>query len=103
MTGTPDPSPSQRRRASGSSRCRSRARRGAMHSMSSATGLRTVLVVNDDQDLREAIHDALDDHGYPVHLASNGEDALAALELLPEPPGVILLDLMMPVMDGWQV
>jgi CheY-like chemotaxis protein len=60
---------------------------------------RTVLVVEDDPEIRETLADALGDEGYRVVLASNGRDALAEL------PGirgrfVVVLDLIMPIMNG---
>ena len=57
------------------------------------------MLVEDNLDLREAVADTLSDAGYLVMLARNGEDAMAALRA--EPVDVVLLDLMMPVMDGW--
>jgi len=60
---------------------------------------RTVLVVDDDDDVRETIRDALETSGYPVETAENGRDALDKLATMGR-PGLILLDLMMPVMDG---
>jgi CheY-like chemotaxis protein len=60
----------------------------------------TVLVVDDDADLREAIAMALMDEGFHSVGASNGADALARLRTGPT-PDLIILDLMMPVMDGW--
>jgi CheY-like chemotaxis protein len=62
---------------------------------------RTILVVDDDADLRETLAQILADVGYSVASASNGEEALSYLRSGP-PPSLILLDLMMPVMDGWQ-
>jgi CheY-like chemotaxis protein len=61
-----------------------------------------VLVVEDDADILRAIVQVLEDEGYAVRAAENGNAALAALRG-PEArlPCVILLDLMMPVMDGW--
>lgn len=59
-----------------------------------------VLVVEDDAEIRESVLDALTDHGYEVLGATDGRDALEKLASLPSPPCVILLDLMMPVMDG---
>ena len=59
----------------------------------------SVLVVDDDIDIRETISLVLEDEGYAVASASNGAEALAYLQAHP-PPDVILLDLMMPVMDG---
>ncbi|QDE71957.1 two-component system response regulator [Myxococcus xanthus] len=67
--------------------------------MSIATNI--VLVVDDDADIREAVQDILSFEGYAVTQAANGQEALA---LLTGPnalrPCLILLDLMMPVMDG---
>jgi CheY-like chemotaxis protein len=60
-----------------------------------------VLVVEDDVDLREAIRDTLEAEGYEVVLAEHGEEALAQLRAEPR-PCVVLLDLMMPHMDGWK-
>ena len=60
-----------------------------------------IFVVDDDPDLREVLGDLLTDEGYEAHLFSNG---LSALELLREGarPHLILLDLMMPEMNGWE-
>ena len=63
-----------------------------------------VLVVEDDADLRAAVADILEDEGFEVHVAENGQDALTELgELgtLGRRPCLVLLDLMMPVMDGF--
>ena len=60
-----------------------------------------ILVIEDDRDIREALKDLLESEGYRVRLAINGRDALDYLESKGnELPSVILLDLMMPVMDG---
>ncbi len=61
-----------------------------------------VLVVDDDADIRCALVSALEEQGYRAISASNGVEALEVLRILPTPPSVILLDLMMPVMNGWQ-
>ena len=58
-----------------------------------------VLVVDDERGIAEALGDALSDEGYEVRLAGNGHEALSVLAGWR--PGVILLDLMMPTMDGW--
>jgi CheY-like chemotaxis protein len=60
-----------------------------------------VLVVDDDDDVRDSFRDVLEDEGYRVLTARNGHEALRTLHNEP-PPAVILLDLMMPVMNGWQ-
>jgi two-component system cell cycle response regulator DivK len=60
---------------------------------------RTVVVVDDDVEIRETLEVMLNEEGYPVRTAINGVDALNILEVL-DRPGVILLDLTMPVMDG---
>ena len=59
-----------------------------------------ILVVEDDRDLRESLRDALELEGYDVVCAENGQAALSHLGTGAR-PCVILLDLMMPVMDGW--
>jgi len=62
----------------------------------------TVLIVEDDVDIRETVRELLEDEGYHVLVAENGERALEALER-PKPgdrPCLILVDLLMPVMDG---
>lgn len=61
---------------------------------------RGVMVVEDDDDIRETLEQVLDDHDIPVMSAANGAIALAQLRAVAEPPCVILLDMMMPVMDG---
>ncbi|HEY2730766.1 MAG TPA: response regulator [Polyangia bacterium] len=67
----------------------------------STSGPKYVLVVEDDRDIREGLADLLGDYGYTVRGASNGREALEVLGG-PSLPSIILLDLMMPVMDGWQ-
>ena len=62
--------------------------------------VRLVLVVEDDRDVREAVSDALESEGFTVIQARDGEEALArARDLV---PSLILLDLMMPRMNGWE-
>jgi CheY-like chemotaxis protein len=60
-----------------------------------------VLIVEDDADLREMMAQLLTLEGYGTATASNGREALRLLHEA-EVPKVILLDLMMPVMDGWE-
>ncbi len=59
-----------------------------------------VLVVEDDELIRESLVDYLADQGYQAVGAENGQDALEKLEANDPPPCLIVLDLMMPVMDG---
>ena len=61
-----------------------------------------VLVVEDDRCLREALLTDLEMSGFRVVTAANGKEALAAIRKGLR-PSVILTDLMMPVMDGWQL
>ena len=61
----------------------------------------TVLVVDDDADLRDSLADLLRDEGYAVTLASNGREALDLLPGLQRPCGIVL-DIDMPVMNGRQ-
>jgi CheY-like chemotaxis protein len=63
---------------------------------------KTVLIVEDDRDIREALAEVLEDGNYrPIH-AADGAAALQTLRAAPRAPCVILLDVMMPVMDGRQ-
>jgi CheY-like chemotaxis protein len=64
-------------------------------------GCRGVFVIDDDEGIRIALRVALAEEGYPVEFACNGSEGLAWLRQTGEHPCVILLDLMMPVMDGW--
>ncbi len=66
-----------------------------------ATGKNTILVVDDEADIREILKLVLEMEGYHVLLASNGQEAIDLLSK-GRLPSLILLDLMMPVMDGWQ-
>ena len=61
-----------------------------------------ILLAEDDADLREAMLDTLQDAGYHVAAVANGQEALAWLHRAARLPSLILLDLMMPIMDGWQ-
>jgi two-component system, chemotaxis family, chemotaxis protein CheY len=59
-----------------------------------------VLIVDDDESIRQIVRIFLSDEGYQVYEAPNGEVALAMLDAFA--PALILLDLRMPVMDGWE-
>jgi class 3 adenylate cyclase len=60
-----------------------------------------VLVVDDDEANRTLLRDPLETHGYEIVEAENGEQALQSVEQ--RPPDVVLLDVMMPRMDGFEV
>jgi CheY-like chemotaxis protein len=60
-----------------------------------------ILLIEDEPDLRTDLAYLLEDEGYRVRTAAHGAEALALLEGGAR-PAVILLDLMMPVMDGWE-
>jgi CheY-like chemotaxis protein len=60
-----------------------------------------ILVVDDNDDLRETVQMLLEQFGYTVAVAANGQEALERLEGGAR-PSVILLDLMMPELNGWQ-
>ena len=61
----------------------------------------TVLVVDDEREVREALGEVLEDAGYAVVSAAHGAEALGLLAQIP-PPSAILLDLFMPEMNGWR-
>ncbi len=61
----------------------------------------TILVVEDDADALAALGDLLESHGYAVASACNGAEALEVLGRSPL-PNLIVLDLLMPTMDGWE-
>lgn len=62
---------------------------------------RSVLIVEDEEGIRETIKMALELEGYEVFVASNGREGLELIPKIPR-PCLILLDLMMPVMNGWE-
>jgi CheY-like chemotaxis protein len=65
-----------------------------------AGGIKTILVVDDDGDLRELLRLLLESAGYAVETARDGREALQRVTA--HPPAVVLLDMKMPVMNGWQ-
>jgi DNA-binding response OmpR family regulator len=62
---------------------------------------RRVLIVEDDEDAAESLRDAVDVMGYKAEIAGNGKVALEHLRTEPTQYCLVLLDLMMPVMNGW--
>lgn len=61
----------------------------------------TILLVEDDDDIRSTLKEVLELEGYSVATAAHGQEAFERLEEI-ERPCIILLDLMMPVMNGWE-
>ena len=64
----------------------------------------TILVIEDDHDIRVSVRNVLEDEGYTVITVTNGRTALDVLEraaAVGDLPRLIILDLMLPVMDGW--
>jgi CheY-like chemotaxis protein len=60
-----------------------------------------ILVVDDNRDNAEIIRSYLEVRGYPITVATSGEEALALFETVK--PALVLLDVMMPGRDGWEV
>src|SRR4051794_35353986 len=61
-----------------------------------------ILIVDDDFGIRGMLTTFLEDEGYQCETARNGQDALMQLQGSDNPPCIILLDLNMPIMTGWQ-
>lgn len=74
-----------------------------MEQMSSTTSIhhKNILVVEDNIDIQENLKATLENEGFSVFTADNGREAIEQLSKIPT-PCVILLDLMMPVMNGWE-
>jgi CheY-like chemotaxis protein len=62
----------------------------------------TILLVEDDDDIRDTIADLLASEGYDVVPTANGREAIDYVQGSRPVPAVILLDLMMPVVSGWE-
>jgi CheY-like chemotaxis protein len=60
-----------------------------------------VLIIDDDEEIRRSLGEVLREQGHEVDLAAHGQDALTQLRSGIR-PSLIILDLMMPVMDGWR-
>ncbi|GLK84744.1 response regulator [Ancylobacter defluvii] len=73
---------------------------GLIHKFTPGDGAGQVLVVDDDPDVRAMVRAAIEDGGLHAAEAGNGREALAWLNVHPA-PSLVLLDLMMPVMDGF--
>lgn len=61
-----------------------------------------ILVVEDDHDIRESVVEVLEEEGYDVDSAGDGREALRVLSEARQKPDLILLDLMMPNMNGFE-
>lgn len=61
-----------------------------------------IVIVEDDIDVRETLAEVLSEEGYETNAFSGGQAALQYLSALQDMPALILLDLMMPTMDGWE-
>ncbi len=66
------------------------------------TPAKHILVVEDDQDIRESVVEVLEDEGFSVAAAADGREALQHLRGTAQRPDLIVLDLMMPIMNGFQ-
>ena len=62
-----------------------------------------VLIVEDEEESRETLQELLELEGYRVQTASNGKEALVRLDEIGDDGCIMLLDLFMPVMDGWEL
>jgi CheY-like chemotaxis protein len=71
---------------------------------SEARPRKTILLVEDDLDIRDVVQEVLEEQGHDVVPARTGRQALEFLALDSQsPPDLVILDLMMPIMTGWQV
>ena len=75
--------------------------RGGAAAPRRSEGRRLILIVDDDDRLREFVRVNLEMEGYSVREAASAEEGLNALD--DEPPDLILLDVMMPQVDGWEM
>ncbi|MES2306342.1 MAG: response regulator [Gemmatimonadota bacterium] len=70
------------------------------HSLHAHEGLCTVLVVDDEYDLVQTLRDVFVDEGFNVRTVSNGRDALIYMREAPVKPCLVILDLVLPILDG---
>lgn len=73
---------------------------GLLMSLEQSQAAPTILVVDDDLAIRSMLETMLEEEGYKVVLAANGQEALEYIRR--QRPALVLLDLMMPIMNGWQ-
>ena len=72
-----------------------------MDKKSENTNYKGILVIEDNKEIQDSLKMALEVEGYNVFTADNGKEGIEKLEKIPT-PCLILLDLMMPVMNGWE-
>jgi CheY-like chemotaxis protein len=63
---------------------------------------KVVLLIEDDRSIQKMLSTYLEIEGYQVYVASNGEEGMRLLESTPERPCVVLLDMLMPKVNGWE-
>ncbi len=63
---------------------------------------RPILVIDDDPTILATVAEALDLEGFPVVTATNGAEGLEVMDRGPKRPALVLLDMRMPVLDGWE-
>jgi len=73
------------------------------HTMPHTTWIKTILLAEDDLDIRDCLQDFLENKGYDVVPVRTGRQALEFLTGAEPPPDIVLIDLMMPLVTGWQV
>lgn len=61
----------------------------------------SVLIVEDNNEIRDVVEETLRIEGFRVYSVQNGKEAMSALKMIPG-RALVLLDMMMPVMDGWE-
>jgi CheY-like chemotaxis protein len=66
------------------------------------TANKSILIIEDDLAIQQMMRDVLELEGYQVATATDGSVGIAKLKTLPARPSVILLDMMMPGMNGWE-
>lgn len=64
--------------------------------------MKSILIIEDDTEIRNSLKEVLELEGYTVFLVNNGRDALNFLNTQTPYPDIILLDMMMPVMSGYE-
>ena len=78
-------------------------RRTISQKNASAEGAKTILIVEDDESIRESLREAFQEEGYETALASNGQEALDHLKNRSPRPDAVILDLVLPILDGVRV